>query len=301
MSATPGDAITDHERRALAVGAQQREYLLYVPKRWREAGPPTATPVVLVFHGGGGTAQFAVAGLNWSRQAEDSGFLAVYPEGLRKDMSRPASFLRNPQFWSVAAGFGYSERLGSDDVLFVEAILAELSTRFAVDPARIYATGFSNGGSMAFRVGVELSDRFAAIAPVAGHLWLKSGAPPRVAPLIYFCGDVDPLCPLRGGVVKSPWGKLTELPPVDESILTWARWAGCSLRPRVEEIAAGVTLARFGPGVGGARVDFFTVSGAGHVWPGGASVMNERISGPASHRIDATAVIWEFFREFARV
>lgn len=301
MSAARGDEIAEHERHALAVGAQRREYVLYVPKRWRDAGPPSAAPVVFVFHGGGGTAQFAVAGLNWSREAEREGFLVVYPEGLRKDPSRPASFLRNPQFWSVAAGFGYSERLGSDDIRFVDLLLAELARRFMLDPARLYATGFSNGGSMAFRVGVELADRFTAIAPVAGHLWLKSTPPARPVPLIYFCGDVDPLCPLRGGEVKSPWGKLTRLPPVDESILTWARWLGCSLRPRVDDAAPGVTRARFAPGPGGARVDFYTVSGAGHVWPGGTSVMNERISGPATDRIDATAVIWEFFREFARV
>lgn len=48
-------------------------------------------------------------------------------------------------------------------------MLDALGREPCVDARRVYATGLSNGGVMAHRPGCELSDRIAAIAPVAGR------------------------------------------------------------------------------------------------------------------------------------
>ncbi len=300
-----------HERRRITVAGREREYLLFTPP----APHGARLPLVVVYHGGGGTAELAALATGWSDLAVRAGFAVAYPEGVRRDAAAAPSFIRNPQFWNVAAGFGHSERRGVDDVGFSRTLIETLCDELPIDKRRVYGSGFSNGGSMAFRAGVELADIFAAVAPVAGHLWLKEPPPRPPPPLIYISGDADPLCPLLGGEIRSPWGRLTQLPRVDESILTWARWMGLSLRPRAVTSQGGVTRATFAaaqsvpPGATAVAneidsdvpaIEFYTIAGAGHVWPGGVSVMNERISGPATDKLHATDVIWEFFVQRSR-
>src|SRR5260221_564174 len=97
-------------------------------------------------------------------------------------------------------------------------LLDELPRRLLVDADRIFVTGFSNGASMTFRLGAELSDRIAAIAPVAGHYWPTASTPARPVPTLFLIGDHDPLVPLTGGRVDTPWGRRIEKPSVRESL-----------------------------------------------------------------------------------
>ena len=55
-----------------------------------------------------------------------------------------------------------------DDIAFIGALLDAVEQSVCVDASRVYATGVSNGGGMVARLACELSDRLAAIAPVAG-------------------------------------------------------------------------------------------------------------------------------------
>ena len=91
-------------------------------------------------------------------------FIVAYPDGVGGS-------------WNALHETGEAEALGVDDVGFVDALIAKLSARYMVDPDRIYATGMSNGGFFAHRLGCERSDRFAAIAAVAGGVarrWSRS-------------------------------------------------------------------------------------------------------------------------------
>ena len=86
---------------------------------------------------------------------------------------------------------------------------------------------------MSFRVGVEMADRVAAIAPVAGHLCIQDPKPARPLSMLYIIGLEDPLNPFDGGPTRSPWGALRQRPPVMDSILTWVRLAGVIETPAV--------------------------------------------------------------------
>jgi polyhydroxybutyrate depolymerase len=57
-----------------------------------------------------------------------------------------------------------------DDVAFLDALLDDLAGAYRVDPRRVFATGMSNGAMMAYRLASELSERIAAVAPVAGTM-----------------------------------------------------------------------------------------------------------------------------------
>ena len=67
----------DHER-SLAVGGATRTYIVRVPPRVSEGAP---LPVVLAFHGGGGTASSFKGYAGLDALADREGFVVVYPDG----------------------------------------------------------------------------------------------------------------------------------------------------------------------------------------------------------------------------
>ena len=97
----------------------------------------------------------------------------------------PAQFLTNPRLWNDGSGRGTIGVEHVDDLGFISAMIDFLEARYSADPARIYCTGFSNGASMTFSVGLNLSDRIAAIAPVAGH----SGSAKNNSPIPFRCSS----------------------------------------------------------------------------------------------------------------
>lgn len=285
---------TDIETRQLEHGGRSRTYELILPSGAAAGDAARPRPLVIVLHGGGGTARMARIATRFDALAPTVDCVVAFPEATRPDPARPASFLRNPPFWNVGLGQGRFGREAVDDVGFISALIDAVGAATPIDRRRVYVTGFSNGGSMALHAGVELSERIAAIAAVAGHLYLRERGPARPVPLLYMSGDADPMNPLDGGEFVSPWGRVERRSSVREMLAVWARWCGCDPRAAVVRDDDGVRVERFGPGPSGAEVLYYVIAGTGHVWPGGPSVLSERIVGPASDRIDATRVIWNF-------
>ena len=153
------------------LGGMDRHYTVHVPPRYDGKRP---VPVVIMLHGGGGTGRAAAFETGWSAKADQAGFLAVYPEATPPDPAKPSQFRTNGQIWNDGSGRFHAGQRGIDDVGFLNAMLDEVAARFTVDPRRVFVTGFSNGASMTFRVGEELSHRVAAIAPAAGICWSEA-------------------------------------------------------------------------------------------------------------------------------
>lgn len=286
----------DHSQ-SLKVGGLERSYLVHVPLRSDGKSP---MPVLIMLHGGGGTAEIAKNSTGWITKADQAGFIAAFPEATRRDPFQPPSFLRNPQIWNDGSGRGHAGRRNADDIGFITAMINDLAARFPVDEKRIYVTGFSNGASMAFRAGVELAGRIAAIAPVSGHLWLKDPKLVRPVPMLFIIGTMDPLNPLEGGEVRKPWGRTEQKPPVRESILAWAKLLDCPMESKVFHDRDGVKAVSYGPGKEGAEVIFYTIEGLGHAWPGGKQVLSERIAGKPSDKVRGVDLIWDFFKSRSR-
>lgn len=271
----------------LSSGGLDRRYLLFIPPA---AGP--APPVVLFLHGTGGTAAWADVEAGWSAFAAKAGFVLALPEGAPVTAGKPAKFLTNPPRWndgSTAPG----DRLhaDADDVGFLTAVVEDVRHRTGADARRVYVSGFSNGAGMTFRFAAERADLVAAVAPVAGHCWVRT-KPVRPVPTLYLVGTADPLIPLPGGDVRSPWGgTLARRPAVADTLSRWAAANGCGHTPRTTT-GDGVRTDAY-PGPVEMRAVF--VEGLGHHWPGGRGQLNPRIGGEASDRVDANAVIWEFF------
>jgi len=274
------------EARALRHGGRARRYLLHRPA----AGGPL--PAVVVLHGTGATAGWTLGETGWADKADREGFLVVLPDGLRPDMAKPPHFLDNPQVWNDGSPKLVPHEPEADDVGFIDAVLDDVAAAAPLDPRRVYVTGFSNGAGMGFRLAAERARRFAALAAVAGHCWRPDPRPERPVPTLVLAGGADPLCPVAGGEIRSPWdGRRIPRPPLAQTLRRWAAALGLPPEPAQECDEHGAHTLAYGPGLT-ARI----VPGLGHHWPGGLGQFNPRMAGPPSDLLNANDVIWEFFK-----
>lgn len=280
---------------AVTVKGVERRYLLHVPAIY---DPARKWPVVIMFHGGGGSARGALRDTGWDKKADKEGFLALFPEGTSPDMSLPGRFRDNPQTWndgSKRANVGAVSR-GVPDVEFISAMLADLKLRLSVDDRRIFATGFSNGGSMAFRVARELPLTIAAVAPVAGSDWLSDTIPERSVPVLYITGTADPLNPIEGGEIHIGQKAYGTKPATQEMIGKWVKMHGYSDETRIIYDKDEATGMAYGLPGEPPKVVLYTIEEHGHHWPGGKSVLPVGLAGENIAKINATDVIWAFFK-----
>ena len=163
------------------------------------------------------------------------------------------------------------------------ALVDQLIADYDIDPARVFVTGFSNGGMLAYRLACE-SDRFAAIAPVGATLVIECGDPPPVS-VLEIHGDADRAVPLGGGTTDGSGG-IRGLPVADVNAF-WRGVDGCG-EPVVT--TEGVVTTSLAACSDGREVGLVMVAGGGHQWPG-SLVPNDA----SSNAFDATSLIWEFF------
>jgi polyhydroxybutyrate depolymerase len=271
-------------------GEFDRTACVHVPNRYLPGDP-----LVVVLHGAGGSGALMLDRHGWRAKADAEGFLVAAPDGLPTRPDAELSFLANPRLWNAGQLNRWAPRKGPDDVRFIADLLDAVRDRFAYDERRVYVTGHSNGASMTFRLGAELSDRLAAIAPVAGLIAVRDARPARVLPTLYIIGTHDPFQPLDGGEVKLPWGRRT-CAPVSKYLTDWARVMGCRTDPIVVADDSHWRSLEYPPLDGGPPLRAIFVEGHGHEWPGGSSGLSARLMGPSSDHFDATDVIWDFFR-----
>ncbi len=285
----------------LQVGDKERVFHVFVPSTY-EGAKAKAHSLVLVFHGGGGTAEGVAWETRWSELAEKEAFLVVYPEGTRDDPEAPADFRTNGQSWNDGSDRNHlsAVRQGADDISFVQAIVAYMQAKFSVDSKRIYACGFSNGGSMAFRVGRELAGVVAAIAPVACSDWLDKPVPSSPVALMYLTGTKDPLNPMEGGQIWIGWKYYGMKPPVASILTKWKTILKCAEEAELHRDDDMIKHFSFLPensDISDIGMEVYYIKELGHYWPGGRTLMPDIISGSKKNicALDATRVIWDFF------
>lgn len=256
---------------------EERTYRLYVPTSYN---PTRLTPLVISLHGGGlwGAAQMDMSG--WNAVADRQGLLVVYPSGLGG---------AGPRAWRAG-----QEEGSSKDVRFIAELIDTLKASYNVDPARIYADGFSNGGGMAFVLSCTLSDRIAAIGLVASAQFRPWSAcrDQRPVPMIAFHGTDDRFTPYHGG---SSWVAGSHVfPSIPTFVAGWARRNRCGASPIESAVADDVERREYTGCANDAQVVLYTIKGGGHTWPGGGR-QPAWFVGRTSQGVDASRQAWAFF------
>lgn len=264
--------------RTVRVGDREREYLVHVPPG--DHGD-SALPVVLDFHGWAAGARDYAAYTGFDSKADAEGFLSVHPEGTGWFPS-----------WNAGACCGSAQRDEVDDVAFVDVLLDDLARVARVDPARIYATGMSNGAMFAYRLACQRSERIAAIATVAGATHVEPCHPARPVPVLHIHGLSDPVAPFRGG---SRWWSSFDAASVPDVVADWGARDGCALTPYAVLSQGEVTCTGYPGCARGAEVVLCTVQTGGHTWPGARFEIGAL--GAATEDLNATDAIWRFFQK----
>jgi polyhydroxybutyrate depolymerase len=244
-------------------------------------------PLVIVLHGGGGDASSAERVTGFTEKARAEGFVVVYPEGTSRGVTRLLT-------WNAGHCCGYAMQARVNDVGFISALIDTLIADHRVDPARVYVTGMSNGGMMVHRIGIELSQKVAAIAPVVATVFGDERKPDHPVSAIMLNGKLDESVPYRGGApggrFPGAWDGTPAKPSVDQGVF-WASANGCEPIPAINE-SATVTVTRYRCPSGKA-VELYLLAPNGHAWPGGepgSALGDTRIS-----TLKATSLIWDFF------
>ncbi len=260
-TALPGDL-----ERAATVDDIARSYLLHVPSGLTADEP---VPLLLVFHGFSGTGDAMAVTTGFNALADAYGFLVVYPNGLG-----PVGATS----WNAGGCCGYAQNNNIDEAAFVRKIISDLQSESTIDPKRIYATGFSNGAFLAYRLGCDMSDVLAAVAPVAGVLLNNPCQPTQPVSVLHIHGLADLSVPFSGSTTPAAGGVLES---VQQSVATWVQLDGCPSTPDIEKtnLTAHTT---YSPCKNGTAVELYTLQGIGHTWPPAAIL-------PASQ------IIWNFF------
>lgn len=285
LVAPPAAAAPSAGRQTLVHDGITRSYVVRLPPQ--AARPGVRLPLVLVLHGGGGNAANAEKMTGFTPKGRREGFIVVYPEGTGRMGDKLLT-------WNAGHCCAYAMKNHVDDVGFFRALIEELSRLYPVDPRRVYVTGMSNGAMMSHRLGIELADRIAAIAPVVGGLFGDERLPATPVPAIMINGMLDDAVPwlggLPGGRAANSWDG-TPVKPAQYQFEFWSRAAGCDNAPDRQENRRWIVWRDTCDSP--YDVTLYVIKDNGHAWPGGEK--GSRRGDAPSDAMNATDVIWEFF------
>ena len=267
-----GDSSTDASSSlslSLSHGGLTRTYLLYVPSSY---DGKTQLPLLFNFHGFGGTSSGHMYASDMRSLADQENFILVYPQG---------SSLDGYSHWNAALAGGDNKSV-ADDVGFFEAMITSISSSYQVDPNRIYACGYSNGGFFSYFLAGHKSDVVAAVGSVSGTMLDGNPTPANPVPTINLHGTSDSTVPYTGN------SAYTAIPSVASY---WASQNGAGASPVTTNLSSGSTSVEkstYSDTNGTVWVEHYKVLGGGHVW------LDLDINGSNTNQL-----IWDFFKRHA--
>ncbi|MGZ4864708.1 MAG: extracellular catalytic domain type 1 short-chain-length polyhydroxyalkanoate depolymerase [Halobacteriota archaeon] len=244
-----------------------RSYDLHVPPQY---DGNTSLPLVVALHQSGGDAATFANRTGFNKEADAEGFFVVYPQGLNNSFNagsccQPSSLQK------------------IDDVGFIDMILVKLKSELAVNDSRVYATGLSNGGMLAYRLACEDSEDFAAIASVAGTSVVEGCNATRPVSVLEVHGTADSVVPYNNTTRSE---SALPVPPAVDAISYWTQHDR-TVSVQRQQVANNVTATTYGGGSNDTEVVIYTINGGTHEWF-------------PPWQIPTTDLIWRFFELHTR-
>ncbi len=295
----------------------KRNYKIHIPPKYN---PNFAIPLVMVFHGGAGNMERAPKYFQFNPKADKENFIIVYPEGTGVEIGGKLLGTWNG---GDCCGPAYDNNI--DDVGFIEQMLEKIENDFNIDTKRIFATGMSNGAIISYRLACEMSDKIAAIAPVASIGHYKNCQPTRQVPILHIHGLDDPCAPYDGcsncvSCVVSYLSRLgittkkrvSSAISVPDYLNMWKKINNCSNETEIVYVNKDANCVMYKKCANNADIELCSVKNMGHVWPGKTSYgidscQNkpdgylckawEETVGEINDSLSANDIIWDFFKK----
>lgn len=267
----------------------EREYLVHVPQGY---DGETTLPVVIMLHGtsGDGEKMYNISG--WKEEGEAENIITVFPSSLKPCIIDDGTVKSITKWNSQPSEWSYCpNETPADDIKFFRVMLDEIIAKYSIDERRIYLVGFSNGGQMAAKCAIYLSDRLAAIVENAASFYSDTIYNPlRRIPTSFQLGNKD-----YGPGVDGPEVPLSKI----DSVLISQRVSrtknthinSFNLSPAytISGDTTTAILANFpaADGVQDLSFNFVFVKGLGHVYPNGSN-----------HWMHGAQLHWAWLKQF---
>ena len=254
--------------RSIEVDGETREYLIYIPNSYDTI---KSVPLLLNFHGFGGSANEFMDDADMRSLAASYSFILVYPQG---------SSLDGFSHWN-ACPIGGDNKSDADDFGFVEAIINKVSSQYNIDVERIYSAGYSNGGMMAYGLANYRSDLIAAVASVSGAMLDCIGSTSHPMPVVHLHGTSDGVLPYNG---SNDWNS------VQSTLEHWINFNNTTTNPTVSTFnSEGTTIDHYvyGQGDRSVSVEHYKYIGGDHVW-----------FSAAFQGRNTSELVWDFVSQF---
>jgi len=273
-----------------------RTFILHVPPNYTSKTP---LPLVVVLHGAFSTGSQTESETGFSVLADSERFLVAYPEGI--------GIFCLFQHWNAGHCCGKAADNQVDDISFVAEVIDTVRLKLAVDPARIYMAGMSNGGMLTYRFATERTGNLAAAAVVCATIgstkvnetepW-RLQQPQKALPIIGFQGLDDKTMPFK--TVSTVSQDKPRFLPTTDAIEFWQNSNGCEAAP-AKSIAnnGSVQHLTWKNCQEGSSLEFVLLEGWGHQWPA-PFFTNQLAADHPLRGFDATKQIWDFFMRFQR-
>jgi len=262
---------------------RSRYYVVHLPK---EYNPQKKSALVIMLHGGGGHARNAMKTTGFNKKSDEEGFIVVYPMGT-------GFFKKRALTWNAANCCGRAKKQEVDDVGFIIRMLSKLQRDYQIDSKRIFVTGISNGGMLTYKLACQMSEKIAAIAPVAAAFNDETCEPSEPVALVVFHGLLDRQVPFDGGTGREAKEKREDR-PVIETVNFWIEQNGCEPIADTEYLFGNkIQRENFSNCQQDTEVLLYTLKIQGHAWPGGKR--GYLFGDNPSRLISATDIIWDFF------
>lgn len=240
--------------RQIAFNGNNREFLIYIPNNYSNS---KNYPLIFNLHGNGGTREGQQANARFDLIADTADLIIITPQAIGQ--------------WNA------------NDLEFFEFLIDELSRDYSVAEERVYACGFSLGGYFSFEIACQLSNRFAAIASIAGAMTVDQVnrcAPTQAIPILQIHGTQDPIVGYSTAEdIVDLWVGLNQCDSntVENDLADLSPNDGSTVKSFLFENDSTETA-----------VLHYRVIGGGHDWPGSSGNMD----------ITASVEIWKFFSKY---
>lgn len=265
----------------IQLGGYNRNYTIVLPSNFNTANK---YPVLLALHGGGGSGKQCEKAYSLTNTADKNGYIVVYPDGIQK------KGLIKLRTWNAGTCCGDAVEKNVNDVEFISTIIDELIRNYSSDSTKIFVTGMSNGGMMAYKLACEIPQKIKGIAVVSGTMVTNKVYNNLLpVPILHIHSIKDKRVPLAGGKGISGY----YFPSVDSVLSVWKKVNKCDENDK--QIIRGVDFTNYKwfNKDGKLMIDYYLTEDGGHSWPQGKK--GTIFADEPATSINANELIFYFF------